>query len=266
MTSLKKRLKTLVGDSRLVITWALAAMLLTWGAALLVLQYGYDSAAPAEAASVSPGERARMETVIRDYLLSHPEIIPEAVKRLQERQVSDVIETNREAIETPFEGAWAGAKDGDVVLVEFFDYACPYCKASVADVKRLLAEDPKLKVVWRDFPVLGDNSREAAMASLSAARQGHYADFYTGLFDNGRPDRANIIAAVREAGMNEVETGRDLKSAALRTELENNLELGRALGLSGTPSYVVGGQVLNGAVGYETLKAAIAKAREKQEG
>src|SRR3546814_19425365 len=74
-----------------------------------------------------------METVIRDYLLSHPEIIPEAVKRLQERQVSDVIETNREAIETPFEGAWAGAKDGDVVLVEFFDYACPYCKASVAD-------------------------------------------------------------------------------------------------------------------------------------
>src|SRR3546814_16460076 len=81
-------------------------MLLTWGAVLLVLQYGYDSAAPAEAASVSPGERARMETVIRDYLLSHPEIIPEAVKRLQERQVSDVIETNREAIETPFDGAW----------------------------------------------------------------------------------------------------------------------------------------------------------------
>src|SRR3546814_10379176 len=95
-------------------------------------------------------------------------------------------------------GAWAGAKDGDVVLVEFFDYACPYCKASVADVKRLLAEDPKLKVVWRDFPVLGDNSREAAMASLSAARQGHYADFYTGLFDNGRPDRANIIARAEE--------------------------------------------------------------------
>src|SRR3546814_15767911 len=87
-------------------------MLLTWGAALLVLQYGYDSAAPTEAASVSPGERARMEAVIRDYLLSHPEIIPEAVKRLQERQVSDVIETNREAIEPPFEGAWAGAKDG----------------------------------------------------------------------------------------------------------------------------------------------------------
>src|SRR3546814_8850315 len=117
ISSLKKRLKTLVGDSRLVITWALAAMLLTWGAALLVLQYGYDSAAPAEAASVSPGERARMETVIRDYLLSHPEIIPEAVKRLQERQVSDVIENNREAIETPSEGAWSGAKDGDVVQI-----------------------------------------------------------------------------------------------------------------------------------------------------
>src|SRR3546814_15244509 len=104
------------------------------------------------------------------------------------------------------------------------------------------------------------------MAGLSAAREGHYDDFYTVLFDNGRPDRGNIIAAVREAGMNGGETGRDLKAAALGTELENNLELGRALGLSGTPAYVVGGQVLNGAVGYETLKAAIAKAREKQEG
>src|SRR3546814_11898229 len=122
---MKKRLKTRVGDSRLVMTWALDAMLLTWGAALKVLEDGYDNAAPAEAASVSPGERARMETVIRDYLLSHPEIIPEAVKRLQERQVSDVIETNREAIETPFEGDWAGANDGDVVLVGVFDYACP---------------------------------------------------------------------------------------------------------------------------------------------
>src|SRR3546814_18464552 len=129
-----------------------------------------------------------METVIRDYLLSHPEIIPEAVKRLQERQVSDVIETNREAIETPFEGAWAGAKDGDVVLVEFFDYACPYCKASVADVKRLLAEDPKLKVVCRDLPVLGDNSREAAVASLPAARQGPTADFDPRPFEPDQPD------------------------------------------------------------------------------
>src|SRR3546814_17629181 len=104
------------------------------------------------------------------------------------------------------------------------------------------------------------------MASLSAARQGHYADFYTGLFDNGRPDRANIIAAVREAGMNEVETGRDLKSAALRTELENNRELGRAHGLSGQPSNVVGGQVRHGAGGYETRQAANSQARGKRAG
>lgn len=249
-------------DGRLVLMWALAALLLTAGIVFAMLQRSYETANDsAQTVTVPAAERARMETVIRDYLLTHPEIIPEAVKRLQDRQLADLVDANREAIETPFEGAWAGAKNGDVVLVEFFDYACPYCKASVADVKRLLAEDKKLKVVWRDFPVLGEESREAAMASLSAARQNRYRAFNEHMFDNGRPDRANLIAAVRAAKMNEVQTGRDLNSPAFRSEIQNNLELGRVLGLSGTPSYVIGNQILNGAVGYEALKEAIARAR-----
>lgn len=263
----KARLMAATKDGRLVLTWALAALLLTAGAVFAVLRTSYESGGQESAAAAVPAaERTRMEAVIRDYLLNHPEIIPEAVKRLQDRQVSDLIAANRETIETPFEGAWAGAKNGDVVLVEFFDYACPYCRASVADVKRLLAEDKKLKVVWRDFPVLGENSHEAAMASLSAARQGRYQAFYDGMFASGRPDRASIIKAVRGAGLNEVQTGHDLDSAAFRTEISNNLELGRALGLTGTPSYVIGGQILNGAVGYDTLKAAVAKAREEKRG
>lgn len=245
--------------------WAAAALLLTVGAVLLILQRVYGGGeSKVQTADVPASERARIEAVVHDYLLNHPEIIPEAVKRLQDRQVGELIDANRDAIETPFEGAWAGSRNGDVVLVEFFDYACPYCKASVADVKRLLAEDPKLKVVWRDFPVLGDNSHEAAMASLSAARQGRYASFYSAMFDAGRPDSQSIVQAVRKAGMNEVQAGRDLKSAAFRTEIENNLELGRMLGLSGTPSYVIGDQILGGAVGYDALKAAIAKARDHQ--
>src|SRR3546814_10682478 len=110
-----------------MLMWALAALLLTAGVALAVLRQSYDSTSATEAAAaVSPAERARMETVVHDYLLAHPEIIPEAIKRLQDRQVGDMIAANREAIETPFEGAWAGARNGDVVLVEFFDYACPY--------------------------------------------------------------------------------------------------------------------------------------------
>lgn len=261
----KGQLQALTRDGRLMLMWALAALLVTAGVALAVLRQSYDSMSATEAsAAVSPAERARMETVVHDYLLAHPEIIPEAIKRLQDRQVGDMIAANREAIETPFEGAWAGARNGDVVLVEFFDYACPYCRASVADVKRLLAEDKRLKVVWREFPVLGEDSQEAAMASLSAARQGRYVDFYNRMFESGRPDRGTLIQSVRAAKMNEVQTGRDLQSAAFKAEIQNNLELGRALGLSGTPSYVIGDQILNGAVGYETLKAAVAKARAKR--
>src|ERR1043165_9733521 len=92
--------------------------------------------------------------------------------------MAPVIKEHRSEIETPFAGAWAGARDGDVVLVEFFDYACPYCRASNADVKRLLDEDKNLKVVWREFPVLGVNCVSAAEASLAAAKQGRFRDFF----------------------------------------------------------------------------------------
>ncbi len=106
---------------------------------------------------------------VRSYLLEHPEILPEAMDRLRDREAAQAVARNREALETPFHGAWAGAADGDVVLVEFFDYACGYCRASNPDVARLLGEDPRLKVVWRDFPVLGPASDQAAIASLAAA-------------------------------------------------------------------------------------------------
>lgn len=213
---------------------------------------------------VSGSERERMETVIRDYLLAHPEIIPEAIKRLQDREVAKVLDSSREAFETPFAGAWAGAEDGDVVLVEFFDYACPYCRASVPDVKRLLDEDKRLKVVWRDFPVLGPDSEEAALASLAAAQQGRYRAFYDRMFATARPSREGVIRAVRAAGMNEVRAAEAMKSADISAEVEKNLDLGRTLGLTGTPSYIIGERILSGAVGYDELKKAIAEARARK--
>lgn len=209
-----------------------------------------------------PADRAAMERVVRDYILAHPEIIPEAINRLQAREVSKLLASNRAAIDTPFAGAWAGARDGDVVLVEFFDYACPYCRQGAADVSRLLRDDPKLKVVFRDFAVLGPDSEAAAMASLSAARQGRYTRFYDRMFGTpGRPGREKLIATIRGAGLDEARTAGDLGNAALKAELSRNLALGRALGLTGTPSYIVGDRILSGAVGYDELKQAVAQAR-----
>lgn len=204
-----------------------------------------------------------MELAVKDAILANPEVIPEAINRLQQREVEKLLASNREAIETPFAGAWTGAKDGDVVLVEFFDYNCPYCRQSVGDVERLLAEDPKLKVVWRDMPVLGPDSEHFARASLSAAEQGRYPAFYSSVFKGqGALNQERLIRTVRAAGMNEAKVATDLNSKAIEAEIQKNLELGRALGLTGTPSYVIGNRIISGAAGYEELKKAVEDARK----
>lgn len=195
---------------------------------------------------------------VRDYLLENPEVIPEAIDRLRERQEARAVSANRAALETPFAGAWAGAADGDVVLVEFFDYACGFCRKSNADVDRLLREDPRLKVVWREWPVLGPDSEAAARASLAAARAGRFKPFYDALFAAGRPTPEALAKARSGAGL-----GGDLPAAVADQELARNFELARDLEATGTPTFVVGDQILQGAVGYEALRDAIRKARTK---
>ncbi|MEA3016270.1 MAG: hypothetical protein QOI38_992, partial [Sphingomonadales bacterium] len=204
---------------------------------------------------------------VRRYLLAHPEVLPEAMERLQAREaeaaqraVAPVVDRHRAALETPYHGAWAGAERPDVVLVEFFDYACGYCRASNPHVERLLREDPRLRVVWRDFPVLGPASEQAAAASLAAARAGRFRPFHDALFGAGRPSVATIAAARQAAGLGEVALNEEA-----RHELERNIELAREIGAVGTPTFVVGDQVLQGAVGYEALRDAIAEARTRRE-
>ena len=219
-----------------------------WIAALVAGLVGAAIGAAAMAAFSGP--------LVRSYLLDNPEVLPEAMERLRSREVAGVVEQNRAAIETPFHSAWAGAAGADVVLVEFFDYACGYCRASNPDVERLLREDPRLKVVWREFPVLGPNSEQAAVASLAAARAGRFRAFHDRLFAAGRPTEANVAAARESVGVGEASLTEEF-----RGELQRNFELARAIGATGTPTFVIGDQVLQGAVGYEALKEAIEAAR-----
>jgi len=193
---------------------------------------------------------------IRSYLLENPEILPEAMDRLRAREAAQAVEQSRAALEAPFHSAWAGAADGDVVLVEFFDYACGYCRAANPDVERLLAEDPRLKVVWREYPVLGPDSEQAAVASLAAAEAGRFRAFHERLFAAGRPTGATVAAAADAAGV-----AAPALTPEYRAELERNFELGRAIGATGTPTFVVGDRILQGAVGYEALKEAVEAAR-----
>ena len=202
------------------------------------------------------GDRAKVERIVREYVLANPEIIPEAMERLQTRRTGAVVDQNRAAFEKPFGSAWAGAEDGDVVLVAFFDYACGYCRKSNADIERLLAEDNKLKVVWRELPVLGPDSQAAAEISLAAAKQGRFRAFYDRLFAAGRPTPGAVAEVSQQLGIAPMPG-----SPEFQAEIDKNYELARAIGASGTPTFVVGDKVLQGAVGYAALRDAVSEAR-----
>ncbi|PTQ12253.1 disulfide bond formation protein DsbA [Sphingomonas oleivorans] len=239
--------------------WLAGMAGLLLGGAATALAIGGDGAM---AQSGQP-DRAAIEAIVRDYILNHPEILPEAMERLQAREVSKRLEADRQALETPFPGAWAGAAKPDVTLVMFTDYSCGYCRASVADVDRLLAEDPRLRVVWRELPILGPQSEEAARAALAAAGQGRYLDFHRRIFAGGVPNEAKLARAGAAAGLDAAKLKAAGASPAIGREIETNIALATRLGLSGTPAFVIGNQLLTGAVGHDALKKAIAEARAR---
>lgn len=244
-----------------VMTGILAALLGAGGAMLAV--NATDKPAP-----VNTADRAAIEQIVREYILSHPEILPEAMKNLETRENKKAVDANRKAIETPFGGAWEGAADADVTLVEFFDYNCSYCRASLPDIDRLLAEDKKLKVVYREMPILGPESLEAAFVSLAVAQQPgtNYGAFHRALYKAGRLSNSSIEDAAQKAGLDKAKLKDAQRSETVRAEISTNLQLQQALQLTGTPSWVIGDTVLNGAVGYDELKKAIAEARAKKGG
>lgn len=213
-------------------------------------------------APVGQMDRAAIEKIVREYILTHPEILPEAMQNLEKREAAKKVKSQGDRLEQPFGGAWEGAADGDVTLVEFFDYACSYCRVAQPDVERLLAEDKRVRVVYRELPILGPDSTEAARVSLAVAKMGgNYAAFHRALFKAGRPTPAAIDTALAMAGV-DPKAARELgKSAEITKEIEANLALQQGLGLSGTPSWVIGDQLIGGAVGYDELKAAITEVR-----
>lgn len=197
--------------------------------------------------------------IVRQGLLADPRILSDTVDALRDAQYAPVLAANRAAIETPFGSSWKGSTKPDVTLVEFFDYACPYCKASNPAVDRLLQEDKGLRVVYRELPILGPDSLTAARLSLEASKLGRFAQFHDTLWATGRPAPDTNAKAAQAAGI----APQPVQDAEIETELNRNMKLAGELGATGTPVFVVGDRVMNGAVGYDSLKDAIAKARAK---
>ena len=225
------------------------------GAALIAA--GASAVTLTVAQPVNTTDRAAIEKIVREYILAHPEILPEAMENLRAKEVEKALSASRAALETPVGDAWQGAADGDVTLVQFFDYACGYCRASMADINRLLAEDPRLRVVYRDMPVLGDDSLEAARLSVAAALSGKFNAMHAPLYAAGRPSAASREAVRRRIGLD----AKAIAAPDVDREIARNLQFQREFDISGTPAWVVGNKLLVGAVGYDALKAAIAEAR-----
>lgn len=192
----------------------------------------------------------------RSYLLANPDLLPEMVDAYEAQEAEKRLAGMGEDVFTPFPGAVIGNPQGSKVLVEFTDYNCPYCEASVKDVARLVAEDPDLKVVMREWPIF-QGSEAAARMALAAGLQGKYRAFHDAMFRLG-----DVEAAARAAGLDLDRARTDSASDAVSVEIARNLELARSLGFSGTPSWVAGRRPIGGAVGYERLKQELAEGQD----
>ena len=193
----------------------------------------------------------------RQYLVSNPEILPEMAEAFQAGQAQERLAGVRDEVVEPFPGAVLGNPDGSRTLVKFTDYGCTYCKASEPDIARLIAEDPQVKVVVREWPIF-EGSEEAARMALAAAMQGKYPAFYKAMFALGPPSLATVEAAAKAAALDLQRARTDAASDRVSAELARNMALARELGFSGTPSWVAGDRVLEGAVGYDALADALA--------
>lgn len=199
------------------------------------------------------------ERLVRDALVSKPEIIVEAGEALRERQFAETLRPIRASLERPFFSSWKGAAKPDVTLTYFYDYACGYCRVSNPDIERLLKEDKGLRVVYREFPILGPESVAAARVSLAASKAGKFAQYHDALYAAGRPGPETIAKAANAAGV----PARPTEDPAQEAELRANMTLASQLGATGTPLFVIGDRVINAAVGYEGLKEAVEAARKK---
>jgi protein-disulfide isomerase len=239
-------------------------------AATLLLTLGV---LPGYTQSFSDSQRGEIEKIVREYLIRNPEVLQEAIAALEKRQAAEEAAKHQAAVKDQAQILFhsprqvtVGNPQGDVDFVEFFDYNCGYCKRAMADMFDLMKQDPKLRVVLKEFPVLGPGSVEAARVSIAVRMQDKtgkkFLDFHQKLMSGrGQADKARALAVAKETGFDVARIERDITSDEVRLTLDESAKLAEALGLNGTPSYVIGPNVVVGAVGLPALKEKVNTAR-----
>ncbi len=216
----------------------------------------------------SPLTRPDVERIVREYLLKNPEVVYEAIQELQRRREAEeaghqqaALAQHRDAVFAAPGDPVAGNAQGDVTLVEFFDYRCGYCRNMVPGLRALLAGDPKLRFVFKELPILSPESTLAAKAALAADRQGKYPELHFALMQARELSREAILAAAAGAGLDPTRLERDMEAPEVAAKLEENMRLAQALGITGTPAFVVGDQIVPGAVDPAQLAELVTRQR-----
>jgi protein-disulfide isomerase len=217
--------------------------------ALIALVFGFAGAALWSLSGLGNGQT-------RDYLLANPQILPEMAEAYQRGDAQNRLGQIVDEVKQPFPGAVLGNPDGSKVLVKFTDYGCTYCRQSVAAIDELIAADPELKVVVREWPIF-DGSEQAARMALAAAKQGKYPAFYHAMFEQGPPSEGTIARAAQIAGLDIAAAEAFAQSEEATAELAKTMAFARTLQFTGTPSWVAGGEVIEGLVPAERLAKAL---------
>lgn len=215
-------------------------------------------------------EKSEIESVIHDYLMDNPEVILDAVNKLQQREQNKAeqaaqtfLQKNRGVIESADAGAFiAGNPEGDVTIVEFFDYHCGFCKKSLVGLMKTVEKDKNIKLVLREFPVLGPESKFAAKAAMAAIEQGKYMELHLEMMEaKGKLTRSRIENMVVTVGMDLIVFNKAVSNPEYEKVLAANMDLARGLNINGTPSFVLGDGIHHGMRSGDELRTLVAEAR-----
>lgn len=215
-------------------------------------------------------DEARVRELVLETILANPEIIMEAVAILEQRQAEvqasaqvEVLSNQRELLERDPNAPVLGNPDGDVTVVEFFDYNCPYCKRAMEQVKGLIDADSNVRLVYREWPILGDGSVFAAKAALAARNQGKYEEFHWTLMAiKGRAEEASVMRVANEVGLDIEQLRRDMEAPEVEEHIATSMRLTQSLGFNGTPSFVIGDALVPGFVEQSQLEEYVAEVRD----
>jgi protein-disulfide isomerase len=200
-------------------------------------------ASPAAAQSFNAQEQAEIRAVVRDYLVRNPDVLREALDALEKQTASE----RRQHMENDPRDFALGARSAPITIVEFFDYRCPYCHAALDWVRDLARTRSDVRIVFKELPVLGPESMEAARAAIAANRQGRYWQFHqTVMAFRGELSSARLDALARQAGVDVARMRRDMQSEEITRLLEANHELAYGAGITGTPGFMIQGELISG--------------------